>query len=436
MSDIREITIVDGKLTLDKEEIKKVIPHREPFLLIDKVVITEEEKSAVGYKNVTGEEDFFKGHFPDNPIMPGVLVVEAMAQTACVLYLFRPDLRGKFAYFMSIDKTKFRKPVLPGNILELRVEVLKARERAGKVRGVAYVNGEVVTESEFMFVLVDRKDEQEVVKKEHKLELDTTSNIHPTSIIHPTAQIHPSVIIGPYTVIGQDVVLEENVKIGSYCNIEFSVIKKNTRIFNNACIGLLPQDIRYRGEKAQVIIGENCIIREFVTIHRGTVTKLTSVGKNCYLMAYAHIAHDCKVGNEVTITNCGTLAGHVVVEDGVNIGGLVAIHQYSRIGKLSMLGGGAMVSKDVPPFVMVVGDRAELRGVNIVGMRRKGFSRDKIKEIKSAYKKLFRSKMPISEAIAKIKQEKDLSEEIKYMLNFIENSKRGICRLARSRYKF
>lgn len=283
-----------------------------------------------------------------------------------------------------------------------------------------------------MFVLVDRKEEQMVQQKQIQV---TTPNVHPTAIIHPTAKIHPSVVIGPYTVIGPSVILEEGVRIGSYCTIEYSIIKKNTKILNSACIGFLPQDIRYKGEDSQVIIGENCVIREFVTIHRGTVTKVTSVGNNCYLMAYSHIAHDCKVGNDVTITNCGTLAGHVVIEDGVNIGGLVAIHQYTRIGKLSMLGGGAMVSKDVPPFAMVVGDRAELRGVNIVGMRRKGFSREKIKEVKSAYKKLFRSKMPLSEAIAKIKKENTLIDEVKYMIEFIENSKRGICRVARPRYR-
>ncbi len=427
---------ISEKLVLDKEGIKNVIPHREPFLLIDKVEILEKEKSAVGYKYVSGQEDFFKGHFPNNPIMPGVLVVESMAQTACVLYLFRPDLRGKFAYFMSIDKTKFRKPVRPGDVLELRVEVLKARERAGRVRGVAYVNNQIVTESEFMFILVDAEEanKQQVGQTTgNTISESVVSNIASSVIIHPTAKIHPTVKIGPYTIIGPEVVIEENVQIGSYCNIEYSLIKKNTRIFDSVCIGTLPQDLKYKGEKTQVIIGENCVIREFVTIHRGTTTKLTSIGNNCYLMAYSHIAHDCRVGNEVTIANGGTLAGHVCVEDGVNIGGLVAIHQFVRIGKLAMLGGGAMVSKDVPPYVMVVGDRAELWGVNVIGLRRKGFSKDKIREIKMIYKKLFRSNLPLTEAIRRVEEENNYSEESKYMLNFVKNSKRGICRTPRKK---
>jgi UDP-N-acetylglucosamine acyltransferase len=419
-------------IVLNIEQIKKVIPHREPFLLIDKVEIIEKEKSAVGYKFVSGNEDFFKGHFPGNPIMPGVLVIESMAQTACVLYLFRPDLLGKFAYFMSIEKTKFRKPVRPGDLLELRVEVVKAKERVGKVRGAAYVNNNIVAESEFMFVLV----EGEEVSSKQKVEPETQKvqqNIHHTAIIHPTAVVHPTAKIGPYTIIGPECVLEENVQVGSYCRIEYAVIKKNTRIFDSVCIGTLPQDIKFKGEKTLAVIGENCVIREFVTIHRGTVTKITSVGNNCYLMAYSHIAHDCKVGNDVIIANCGTLAGHVNIEDGVNIGGLVAIHQYTRVGKLAMLGGGAMVSKDVPPYVIVTGDRAELRGVNIIGLKRKGFNREKIKKIKEVYKKLFRSKLPLSEAIKKIETENNYPEEVKYMIEFIKNSKRGICRVPRKK---
>jgi len=432
--DTNNTTIINDteRIILDTEEIKKVIPHREPFLLIDKVEILEKEKSAVGYKFVSGNEDFFKGHFPGNPIMPGVLVIESMAQTACVLYLFRPDLQGKFAYFMSIEKTKFRKPVRPGNLLELRVEVVKAKERVGKVRGAAYVDNNIVAESEFMFVLV----EGEEVSSKQKVEVESQivqQNVHLTAIIHPSAAVHSSVKIGPYTIIGPECVLEENVQIGSYCRIEYAIIKKNTRIFDSVCIGTLPQDIKFKGEKTLAVIGENCVIREFVTIHRGTVTKMTSVGNNCYLMAYSHIAHDCKVGNDVIIANCGTLAGHVSIEDGVNIGGLVAIHQYTRVGKLAMLGGGAMVSKDVPPYVIVAGDRAELRGVNIIGLKRKGFNREKIKKIKEVYKKLFRSKLPLSEAIKKIESENNYPEEVKYMIEFIKTSKRGICRIPRKK---
>ncbi len=432
--DTNNTTIINDteRIILDTEEIKKVIPHREPFLLIDKVEILEKEKSAVGYKFVSGNEDFFKGHFPGNPIMPGVLVIESMAQTACVLYLFRPDLQGKFAYFMSIEKTKFRKPVRPGNLLELRVEVVKAKERVGKVRGAAYVDNNIVAESEFMFVLV----EGEEVSSKQKVEVESQivqQNVHPTAIIHPSAVVHSSVKIGPYTIIGPECVLEENVQIGSYCRIEYAIIKKNTRIFDSVCIGTLPQDIKFKGEKTLAVIGENCVIREFVTIHRGTVTKMTFVGNNCYIMAYSHIAHDCKVGNDVIIANCGTLAGHVSIEDGVNIGGLVAIHQYTRVGKLAMLGGGAMVSKDVPPYVIVAGDRAELRGVNIIGLKRKGFNREKIKKIKEVYKKLFRSKLPLSEAIKKIESENNYPEEVKYMIEFIKTSKRGICRIPRKK---
>ena len=157
MENTQEKQNLTGGTVLDIVAIQKTIPHRYPFLMIDKVVIVEEVKRAIGYKCVSGNENFFQGHFPGQPIMPGVLIIEAMAQTSCVLFLSRPDLKDKLAYFMAIDAVKFRRPVVPGDMLELRVEVLRARDRGGKIRGEAYVNGNLTTEAEFMFVIVDKE---------------------------------------------------------------------------------------------------------------------------------------------------------------------------------------------------------------------------------------------------------------------------------------
>ncbi len=253
--------------------------------------------------------------------------------------------------------------------------------------------------------------------------------IHPTAIIHPDAQIGPDVEIGPYAVISEGAKIGRGTVIGPYVHIEGETeIGENCRVYTGAILGTPPQDWKYRNEKTRLTIGEGTLIREYVTINRGTAIKgETKIGKRCFLMAYAHIAHDCTVGDEVIMANNATLGGHVQVEDYAILGGLVAVHQFVRVGKLAMLGGGAMVSLDVPPFTQACGDRAKLYGLNLVGLRRHGFSRETIRALKRAYRILFRSKFMFREAIERI--EKEFSEpQVKYLVDFLKSSQRGFCR--------
>jgi UDP-N-acetylglucosamine acyltransferase len=195
-------------------------------------------------------------------------------------------------------------------------------------------------------------------------------------------------------------------------------------------IGLPPQDTKYKGEKTKVKIGDTNIIREYITIHRASVRGdgVTEIGNDNFLMAYVHIAHDCKIGNSIAIANAATLAGHVMIEDFAVIGGLVAVHQFARIGTYSMVGGFSGVGQDIPPYTIASGSRAKLYGLNIIGLRRHGFEELMIRDLKRAYKILFRSKLILKEAIDKVKFEIKQSKEIKHLIEFLEQNRRGICR--------
>ena len=201
-------------------------------------------------------------------------------------------------------------------------------------------------------------------------------NIHPTAIIDPSAKIDPSTHIGPYSIIGANVVIGKENQIGPYCVIENTTMDKN-RIIASAFIGVAPQDLSYKGEDTRVVMGDGNQIRECVTIHRSTKLDIpTSIGNNCLLMANSHVAHDCHLGNNIIVANCTGIAGHVIVEDRVVMSGMVGVHQFVRVGTMAMLSGGAMVPLDIPPYCIAQGERARLVGLNIVGMRRAGLSRD------------------------------------------------------------
>ncbi len=255
--------------------------------------------------------------------------------------------------------------------------------------------------------------------------------IHPTVIIHHGAEIDEGVEIGPYSVIGKDVQIGRGTVIASHVVMDgWTTIGTGCRIHQFASIGAPPQDITYKGEKTEVIIGNNNVIREFVTIHRGTVKGggQTVIGDKNFLMAYAHIAHDCKIGNNVIMANAATLAGHVRIEDYAIIGGFVAIHQFANVGAYAIIGGASAITHDVPPYVMAVGNRAKLYGLNKVGLRRQGFSREEIDTLKKTYNILFRSGLTLKDAVGKLEQEMKHSIHVARLLEFIKNSKRGITR--------
>jgi UDP-N-acetylglucosamine acyltransferase len=255
--------------------------------------------------------------------------------------------------------------------------------------------------------------------------------IHPTAIVAPGAELDSSVEVGPYTVIGAHVRLGPRVVIGPHVVIEgHTTIGAGTRIFQFASVGAQPQDLKYAGEPTRLEIGEQNQIREFATLHIGTAGGggVTRVGNQCLFMAYSHVAHDCTVGSGCILGNVATLAGHVTLEDHVILSGLTAAHQFTRIGRYAYISGGAMVTMDIPPYCTAQGDRAELNGLNTVGLTRHGFTPEQIARIKSAYRIVFRSKLGLREALAQVKAEHPGQPEIEHFVGFIEGSERGIAR--------
>lgn len=250
----------------------------------------------------------------------------------------------------------------------------------------------------------------------------------PLAYIHPSAKIASSVVIDPFVTIDQNVEIGEGTRIGSNVTIlEGTRIGKNCTIFPGAVVGAIPQDLKFRGEETLAIIGDNTTLRECVTVHRGTASKgKTVVGNNTLIMAYCHVAHDCEVGNNVIISNATQLAGEVVVDDYAIIGGGTLVHQFCHLGSHIMIQGGALINKDVPPYVKAAREPISYAGVNSIGLRRRNFSSDTIREIQDIYRYLYLSGLNVSDAIARIEAELPATPERDEIIMFVRNSKRGI----------
>ena len=255
--------------------------------------------------------------------------------------------------------------------------------------------------------------------------------IHPTAVVEPGAQVDPTCEIGPFAVVGPNVKLGPRNVLAAHAIVTgHTTVGEGNRVFPHAVLGEVPQDLKYRGEPTRLEIGSRNTFRECVTVNLGTAQGggVTTIGNGCLLMAYSHIGHDCRLGDGAIIANSVALAGHVILEDHVHMSGLAAAHQFCRIGRLAFVSGLTGVAMDVPPYCTVAGPRAELAGLNTVGMQRAGMTEEQIGRVKQAYKVVFRSNLGLAEALAQLERELGSHAEIAHFIAFVKASQRGITR--------
>lgn len=410
-------------------DVLERLAHRFPALLVDDVVEHEPGKRLVAFKNVTVDEDFFQGHFPSKPLLPAVLTIEALTQAATLLLLTPStgssqatpgsnSLRalqrdGCSVSLRGVDNAKFRKHVVPGDQLTLVVAVGTQRGPLVKANVVAKVDGQVVAEAELL------------------LALTPMATIDPLARVAPTAVIGPGTTIGPFAVVGPDVRIGRRCTIGASSVIDgHTTIGDATEVFPFASIGLAPQDLKYKGEPTRLEIGAGNIFREFVTIHRGTEGGggVTTIGDRNLFMNYVHVAHDCHVGNQTIFGPHATLGGHVTVSDFVNVSAGSAVHQFCRVGAHAFIGGYSVITKDALPYGRTVGSRpARVFGLNLIGLKRRGFGDDTLKKLKAAYRYLTQSKLNATQAIARIEKDPALNcSEVDNLVGFIKTASRGV----------
>jgi UDP-N-acetylglucosamine acyltransferase len=390
------------------------ICHRYPSLLVDDIAEHEPGRRIVAMKNVTVSEEFFQGHFPGAPLLPAVLMIEALTQVATLLVLDSENGRPlDHVTLRGVDNAKFRRQVVPGD--RLRLEVVLDRRHGPIVRAKAFaeVEGQAVAEAELVLVVNG-----------------AGVQVDPTARIGHGARLGQGTVVGPFAVIGSKVTLGRNCRVGASAVIDGrTTIGDETEIFPFASIGLPPQDLKYKGEDTVLEIGERNIFREFVTIHRGTQGGggRTTIGDRNLFMGYVHVAHDCHVGTETIFGPHATLGGHVSVEDYANISAGSAVHQYCRVGRHAFIGGYSVVTKDALPYARTVGSRpARIFGANTIGLMRRGFSSETVTKLKRAYRYLLQSKLNTSQALQHIEQDPTLAcDEVSYLVHFIRTATRG-----------
>lgn len=406
---------------IDIARLIRQIPSQYPFVLVDRVLEHDPKGRLVALKSVTGSEEFFLGHFPGAPVMPGVLIMESLAQAAGIWLLHEaPDPAGLEVHVVGIDGAKFRRPVVPGDRLRLEVELLRRRGGLVRVRGHVTAGEHRVAEAVLLLNAV-------AVEK---------PSVHEAARVAPGALLGADVSVGAYAVVGPKVRLGARTRVDSHVVIGGdTTLGEENHLFPFCSVGLAPQDKKYRGEATRLVIGDKNVIRECVTIQPGTAGggRLTQIGSGNLFMAYAHVAHDCFVGDDTIFTNGATLAGHVAVEDHATIGAFSAVHQFSRVGAHAFVGGYTVASKDVLPFSKTVGNPACVYGANVIGLERRGFSAERIAAIRRAFRVLLQSGLNVGDAVAQLEREAPEGEDVRRLVQFIRSSKRGVISKRRRR---
>jgi UDP-N-acetylglucosamine acyltransferase len=390
------------------------IPTQYPFVLVDRILEHDAGGRLVATKNVTGSEDFFAGHFPGQPVMPGVLILESLAQAAGIWLLkTAPDPRAVEIRVVGFDDTKFRRPVVPGDQLRLEVQLEQRRGGLARFRGDVRVGEARAAEARLLLQVAT---------------LDAPA-IDPLARVSPLARLEPGVKVGPFCTVGPGVSLGRGSVLDSHVVIDGRTsIGERNRFFPFSSIGLAPQDLKYRDEDTRLEIGDRNVFREGSTVHRGTAGGggVTRIGSANLFMAQVHVAHDCHVGSHTIFANAAALSGHVEVQDYATLGGLSGVHQFCRVGEHAFVGGGTVATKDVLPFSLTVGNRARFFGLNVVGLRRRGFSAERLAALKQACRLLQSSELALSEALARLEAEVAQTDDVRALVAFVRSSKRGV----------
>lgn len=404
-------------MSLDIDEIVQFLPHRYPFLLVDRVDEIVPGERIAGRKNVSANEPYLQGHFPGNPIMPGVLVVEALAQLCCILAFQsrgRSPSDGYLHYLAGVDNARFKRPVRPGDVLELKGTILSERRQLMRFDCEALVDGERACTVTLM--CVERKAERLVDER---------------AMVDPRAKLGNNVAVGPWSIIGPDVVVGDDCEIGAHVVLRGpTVLGRGNKIFQYSTVGEGSPAFAYKGEPTTLTIGDDNVIREGVTIHRGLATdrSRTVIGSSNLLMAYVHIGHDCVLGDRIVMANNASVAGHVTVGDEAVLSGYVGVPQFRSIGAYSFVSAMSLVTKDVPAYVAADGNPAGAVGLNVERLRRLGLDENTKKALQDAYNTVFRRGLTLKEALDELQEPAQAHAEVRCFVDSIEKSNHGIIR--------